>query len=219
MSEEYNNAPSVDSALRGGGGAPAFKLENRSKVTGTLVDARMTPVLYPKDHPKSGQHKHYEKTGKPAYQIVLTLTDTDAPRADDDDNGTRRVFVKEFGRQRDALTEALDAHKGKESKIADAYGSRLTVSHEGETAPPFRGASGEKILGFSFHSDADRALGRGQHDPHKVEHRAEPKAEPAGKDVRALLRENGLPEELASVVGEDPTPELIEALKANHRKG
>lgn len=210
---EENRVPSVDDALRGGGGAPVFKLEDRSSVTGTLKSAKMTPVLYPKDHPKAGQHKRYEKTGKKAYQIALTLTDTDDERRDNDDDGTRRVFVKEFGRQRDALAAAMDEHKF--DKIADAFGSQLTVSHEGETVPVFKGGSGEKIVGFKFHSATDKALARGKTEPARKETRT---AAPKRKTTEDLLREYGLPPELAAVVGDDPTPELLEALKAQHAK-
>src|SRR6266568_7460442 len=110
MSEnnEVQETRSVDDVLHGGGGPKVFAFDEVGyRITGTLKSAEMVAVRYPKDHPQAGEHKRYSK-GRLAYQIKLVLTDTDDERADDEDDGTRRAFVKEFGDNRDAFAKALD---------------------------------------------------------------------------------------------------------------
>ncbi len=212
MSEnnEVQETRSVDDVLHGGGGPKVFAFDEVGyRITGTLKSAEMVAVRYPKDHPQAGEHKRYSK-GRLAYQIKLVLTDTDDERADDEDDGTRRAFVKEFGDNRDAFAKALD-ERGFQ-KISAAYGHKLTISRVKDGPVPFKGANAEHLFAYEFNS-ADVALERGKTDTHTKETREDKMP----KDTRALLREHGLPEELASIVGENPTPELLQALKNNQK--
>ncbi|MFF2551842.1 hypothetical protein ACFVUS_12630 [Nocardia sp. NPDC058058] len=214
---EVQQVRSVDDVLRGGGGPPVFPFEEvGTKVTGTLKSAEMVKVIYPKDHPKAGQHKTYE-SGRLAYQIKLVLTDTTAKRTDDEDDGTRRTFVKEFGPNRDAFSRALDERGF--AVVAAAYGSRLTIERIADGPKPFKGASPEHLFRFEFNS-ADIALGdrseRAKEEPARKETREDSKP----KSTRDLLRENGLDENLAAMLpdnAEDVQPELLQALK-NQKK-
>lgn len=232
MSNEYDDDQprSVDDVLRGGGGKPYLKFDEvGDSFTGTLVNAKMVPVKYPKDHPQAGEHKTYAKSGRKAYKIELTLENVDDERREnlgDDDDFGRRHSVKEFGPVRDALSEAMDVAGF--AKISDAYGHQLTMRRIQDGPPPFKGAQNEFRFEYEFDS-ADKTLGRGKPaDPAKKETRpAKPKetresarpARPAPKkDTRALLRDNGIPEELADMVGEDPTPELIDALRNQYAR-
>lgn len=213
---------SVDEVLTGGGGPKVFAFDHiGAHVTGTFTDAAMVPVHYPKDHPLAGQHKRYKQgTGNLAYQIRLILENTDDRRVDDEDDGRRRAFVKEFGDQRDAFAKALSDRGFK--KVSDAYGARLTITRLEDGPPPFKGAANEFRWAYEFNS-ADVVLNRGNQngDRENREHsdpRRETREEKQPKTTRDLLRENGLPEDLAPLVGENPTPELIAALKAQHGK-
>lgn len=213
---------SVDDVLSGGGGPKVFAFaEPGYKVTGTLTDATMVPVHYPKDHPLAGQQKRYKQgQGNLAYQIKLVLENTTDERVDDEDDGRRRAFVKEFGDQRDAFAKAM-ADAGFKL-ISDAYGSRLTITRLQDGPPPFKGASGEFRWAYEFNS-ADAVLDRGKPEPARKEYHEraqadlpkETREDKTPKDTRALLREYDLPEELASLVGDNPTPELLQALKNN----
>ncbi|WP_040829589.1 hypothetical protein [Nocardia jiangxiensis] len=216
---------SVDDVLSGGGGPKVFAFDHvGAHVTGTFADAEMVPVYYPKDHPLAGQQKRYKQgTGNLAYQIRLILENTDDRRVDDEDDGRRRAFVKEFGDQRDAFARALSDRGFK--KVSDAYGARLTITRLEDGPPPFKGGQNEYRWAYDFNS-ADSVLNRGngrenrgtddrEHREHRDDRR-ETREEKKPKTTRDLLRDAGLPEDLAPLVGENPTPELIAALKAQH---
>lgn len=105
-----------------GGGAPAAKFaEVGVTVKGTVVSAELTQQTDPAD----GSAKTWQD-GSPRQQVVVTLTTDERDAAIDDDNGTRRVFVK--GAMLKALKEAL---KAAGSKTIEP-GAQLAVKYIGD---------------------------------------------------------------------------------------
>lgn len=198
---------SFNDLLMGAGGAKGFKFENHGdSITGTVVQLDRMPRKYPPGHRKEGEQVFYEKSGKPAYQLVITL-DTDLrDKANPQDNGQRRVFIKEYSQGRDALAKELRDKKMMEGL---PIGALLTMKYTGDGESVAKGFSGEKQYSFTVVSVANAAL------------TAESKPEPAAAKSSSIadrLRADGLPEALAELLGDDPAPELYEAVKARHGK-
>lgn len=117
-------------AFLAGGGSPAAKFPTvGTTIKGTVTGAEMRQQTDPKD----GKLKTWDD-GNPMMQLVVTLA-TDERDADiDDDDGTRRVFVK--GNMRKAVIEAL---KEAGAKTIDS-GGKLAVQYTGDgekTNPAF----------------------------------------------------------------------------------
>jgi len=84
-----------------GGGAPAAKFaEHGATVKGTVVSAELKQQTDPAD----GSVKTWQD-GSPRMQVVVTLSTDERDPAIDDDDGTRRVFMK--GNMLKALKDAL----------------------------------------------------------------------------------------------------------------
>lgn len=124
MSHDTN--PSYD--FFAGGGAPAAKFP----ATGASVSGIITeePQMSQQTDP-SGELKTWQD-GNPMMQLVVTLKTEQRDPAIEDDDGSRRVFIK--GQMRNAVQTAV---KNAKSKGLDIGGTlTVTYTHDGERSNP-----------------------------------------------------------------------------------
>ena len=129
----------LDSFL-GGGGSPSAKfIDVGATVKGTVTAAEVVQQT----EFGTGTPKTWDD-GKPMMQAVITLS-TDL-RDDDieDDDGTRRLFVK--GQMQKAVREALKAAGVKSLEI----GGTLAVKYTGDGAPSKPGFNGPKLYAAQY---------------------------------------------------------------------
>lgn len=159
---------------------PSWKFENvGDEHTGIVIDKAKVPQR----EPGVSAQKHYRNSGKPAWQLAITLQTDERDPSNPDDDGRRRTFVREFGQARDVLSEAIAAS----GEPGLTIGGRLTRKFLG-TGTAYH--EKENRWGFTFTGPADVA----------VTSPAEPKTDVA-QALAGLLPKGAA------------TPELLEALR------
>lgn len=95
---EFDEDSIIDSLGRGGGKA-FFNADSQpgATITGTVAEVH---AYQAKDF-QTGELQ-YSKSGKPKYDMVINLIDTDAPREDQYDEGARSIYIHGWGGQLDA---------------------------------------------------------------------------------------------------------------------
>lgn len=128
---------SIDEAneLLSGGSAPAVKFsEIGDKISGKILTAERTQQT---DF-TTGQPKFWDD-GKPMWQIVVTLATDERDDDIEDDDGTRRVFVR--GHMLKAVQAAV-RESGRKLEI----GGQLRIKHTGLGDPPKKGFHPPKLF-------------------------------------------------------------------------
>lgn len=134
--------------LMGGGGTSA-RFENiGDRVTGTIT---VTPEIKQQTDPQTGKPSFWDN-GDPKMQLIVTLATDQRDDTVEDDDGTRRLFVK--GKMQYAIRDAVKTAGAKGLEV----GGRLTVTHTGLGDAPFKGASRAKLYAADYVSAANVAL-------------------------------------------------------------
>lgn len=146
----------IDSAIEGflsSSGAPAAKFPSIGTVVkGTIISAEMAQQT-----DMDGKLKTWED-GKPRQQIIVTLHTEERDPSLDEDDGTRRVFIK--GGMLSALREAL---KAAEAKGIDVGGT-LAVKYTADGVPTQRGFNPPKIYVAQYKAPTLEIPGLGADD-------------------------------------------------------
>jgi len=131
-----------------GSGVPSAKFDTIGKtVAGRITEQ---PEVRQQTDFDTGGPKTWDN-GDPMMQLVVTLaTDERDPDIEDDD-GTRRLYVK--GNMQQAVAAAV---RGARSKLE--IGGRLSVTYTGDDEPKKRGMSGAKRYTASYTPAADAFL-------------------------------------------------------------
>lgn len=112
-------------------------------ITGT-VDA--VEVYQAKDF-QTGELQ-VSKSGKPKYDMRIDLVDTNAPREDEYDDGSRSIYIHGWGVQSDAYRKAL-RQVGVGYKVPQ-QGDTMTATYVGLGKPVARGLSAPKMYEYKF---------------------------------------------------------------------
>lgn len=163
MSQTTQQLPDANDFLFSGG-VPSAKFDTHGvTVAGTITAPPSTQQQTDFD---SGEPKFWDD-GRPMLQVVVDLrTDLRDPEIEDD-NGTRRLYVR--GKHLTAaVRDAVRKAGGKKLEV----GAELAVTYVGDDAPKRRGASGAKQYRAEYRPAAETALGGG-----------EPSAQPAAGAV------------------------------------
>jgi hypothetical protein len=123
----------VNQALMGGGGRSASFKEHKDQVWGVITNSSMRQQT---DF-TTGEPKVWDD-GSPRMQIVISLQ-TDE-RVDDEDDGTRNVYVKIPSQMMRAMRDAIK----KAGAEGISNGGKFLVRYVGDAEPKKRGMSGEK---------------------------------------------------------------------------
>lgn len=125
---QTQQAPSADDFLMGGG-VPSAKFPT----VGTIVTGRITerPTVEQQRDYTTGELKFWDDGGA-QMQLVVTLATSDRDPEINDDDGSRRIYVK--GQMKTAVAQAVRAAGARGLEV----GGQLTViySHDGERKNP-----------------------------------------------------------------------------------
>ena len=138
-----------------GGGVPSAKFDTIGKtVAGRITEQ---PEVRQQTDFDTGGLKTWDN-GDPMMQLVVTLaTDERSPDIEDDD-GTRRLYVK--GNMQQAVATAVRSAR---SKLE--IGGQLSVTYTGDDEPKKRGMSGAKRFTATYLPAADAFLDNDQEQP------------------------------------------------------
>lgn len=181
-----------ESFLAGGGPASAKFPNVGDGVEGTI---KTEPTVEQQRHIETGEPLTW-KDGNPRMQMVLTLATDQRDPADEDDDGTRRLFVK--GNLRKAIQEAVTKAGRKQLDV----GGKLAVAYVGDgekTNPAFSAPKIYKAV-YTPPNGAEAAA---------AFLAAQPAAAPAAQPAQAT----GVTA-VGPIGTTDVSPEAIEALKA-----
>ena len=127
----------VDASVEGflsGGGAPAAKFpEPGATIKGTIEDAMVSQQTDLDGKPKTWDD------GNPRQQLVVTLATDERDSSLDDDNGSRRVFIK--GAMLTALKDALKKAGAKNIEV----GGTLAIKYTEDGVPTKPGFNAPKL--------------------------------------------------------------------------
>lgn len=194
------------------GGVPAAKFETHGDtLTGTISEA---PELRQQTDFDTGAPLVWDD-GQPRMQLVVTLATTLRDPANEEDDGTRRLYVK--GRMQQAVAAAIRKAEAKGLEI----GGTLTIAYVGDDEPKRKGMSGAKIYTATYASPAAAFLAQPEPGapastaPVAVPQQsvlvepAQAPAAPVAADLSALLS-SLTPEQLAGLAaaqaGQKPAP-------------
>lgn len=136
------------------GGVPSAKFDSHGVTVAGTITAK--PTTQQQTDFDSGEPKFWDD-GRPMLQVVVDLrTDLRDPDIEDDD-GTRRLYVR--GKH---LTAAVRDAVRKAGGKALEVGAELAVTYVGDDAPKRRGASGAKQYRAEYRPAAETALGGGE---------------------------------------------------------
>jgi hypothetical protein len=121
---QQHQAPSADDFLMGGG-VPSAKFPT----VGTVVTGRITqePTVEQQRDYTSGELKFWDD-GQPQMQMVVTLATSERSPEINDDDGTRRIYVK--GQMKTAVAQAVRAAGARGLEVGGIL--TVTYSHDGE---------------------------------------------------------------------------------------
>ncbi|MGW5852134.1 hypothetical protein ACWFQ8_30015 [Streptomyces sp. NPDC055254] len=121
--QQSYQAPSADDFLMGGGGAPSASF----LTIGTIVAGRITerPTVQQQRDMKTGENKFWPD-GNPMMQLVVTVQTDDRDPQVEDDNGTRRLFVK--NQMKNAIADAVRASGARGLEVGGILS--VTFTHE-----------------------------------------------------------------------------------------
>lgn len=156
---EFDEDSIIDSLGRGGGKA-FFNADSQpgATITGTVAEVH---AYQAKDF-QTGELQ-YSKSGKPKYDMVINLIDTDAPREDQYDEGARSIYIHGWGAQLDAYRLAMRKAGINRPKPGD----RMRATYKGLGQPIARGLSAPKMYEYEFTrlDDVDRFAMQDQQPP------------------------------------------------------
>lgn len=116
----------IDAALSGGGARSAFTKHSPvgTSVTGTIVSAELRQI---NDY-STGKPRFWDD-GKPQMQVAIRIQT--ALREGPDDDGIRGVYIKTWGKGREALQEAIKAAGGLKASDVLLPGAQFTATFIG----------------------------------------------------------------------------------------
>ncbi|GAA3374664.1 hypothetical protein [Streptomyces racemochromogenes] len=147
--QSHQAPPSADDFLFGGGGAPSASF----LTVGTTVSGRITerPTVQQQRDMKTGENKFWPD-GNPAMQLVVTVqTDSRDPQLEEDD-GQRRIFIK--NQMKAAVADAVRAAGGRGLEV----GGTLSITFTHELPPKQRGFNPLKQYSATYIPAATAAL-------------------------------------------------------------
>lgn len=181
----------VDSFLFGGAKSATFP-QIGATITGTIS---APPELQQQRDMESGKPLTWED-GNPRMQMVVTLDTDERDPEDEDDDGTRRLFVKSG--MKAAVARAVKAAGATKLEV----GGRLTVKYVADdNARKKRGFNAPKVYEAHYVKPVDAALGVEESAPAANSAPAAQPAAGAGDNPAAGLAASNL------------SPEALEALK------
>ncbi|MET8297428.1 hypothetical protein ABZW02_25720 [Streptomyces sp. NPDC005180] len=142
--------PSADDFLMGGVGAPSASF----LTVGTTVSGRITerPTVQQQRDMKTGENKFWPD-GNPMMQLVVTVqTDERDPSTFTDDDGRRRLFVK--NQMKSAVADAVRATGARGLEV----GGVLSITFTHELPPKQRGFNPIKQYSATYTPAAQAAL-------------------------------------------------------------
>lgn len=134
--------------LMGGGGTSA-KFENVGDVVTGVISS--TPEVKQQTDPQTGKPTFWDN-GDPKMQLIVVLSTDQRDADNDEDDGTRRIYVK--GKLQYAVRDAVKLAGAKGLEV----GGRLTITHTGLGDAPFKGASRAKLYSAEYVSAGNVAL-------------------------------------------------------------
>jgi hypothetical protein len=135
----------VEDFLSGGGAASAKFPTPGTTVKGTIESA----VVQQQTDFATGSPKTWDD-GNPMLQLVVTLATDERDDSIDNDDGTRRVFIK--GQMRSAVAEAVKLAGAK----AVERGATLAIQYKGDGTASKAGFNPPKVYHAQYRSPADK---------------------------------------------------------------
>lgn len=125
----------VNKALMGGGGRSASFKSHGDRVWGEIINLDR---IQQRDFDSGELTWWDEEKTQPKMQIVVTLQTDD--REDDEDDGVRKVYIKEPSQLREAMRKAITQAGAK----GVAHGGKFLVQYVSDGEPKRKGMSGQK---------------------------------------------------------------------------
>lgn len=140
------DVPDLTQLINGQGGKAFFNADSQpgATITGTVeaVKAKQSIDFQTKQ-------PAFSKSGKPKFEIVVTLATS--LREDPDDDGRRNIYIKCWGTQADALRDACR----KAGVSAPQEGDKFTATFTGMGQPFAPGMSAPKLYEYRIEKGAD----------------------------------------------------------------
>lgn len=140
------DVPDLTQLINGQGGKAFFNADSKpgATITGTVeaVKAKQSIDFQTKQ-------PAFSKSGKPKFEIVVTLATS--LREDPDDDGRRNIYIKCWGTQADALRDACR----KAGVPAPQEGDKFTATFTGMGQPFAPGMSAPKLYEYRIEKGAD----------------------------------------------------------------